>query len=78
VVFEVRAPFDADSLHSISGVSRVEQIGDRVVIYGQKNGLVSKVIKTLETSEIQFDNLRTERPNLEDVFLSLTGKEMRN
>jgi len=26
---------------------------------------------------IQFSDLRTEQPSLEDVFLSLTGREMR-
>ena len=48
-----------------------------MVVYGQKDGLVSGVINALETGGIRFENLRTEQPTLEDVFLALTGKEMR-
>jgi hypothetical protein len=38
---------------------------------------VSEVVNLLTSQEIQFCDLRTEQPNLEDVFLSLTGREMR-
>lgn len=78
VVFEVGQTLDCEILSKISDISRVEQIGERVVAYGQKNGLVGEIVNALEAGDIQFENLRTERPNLEDVFLSLTGKEMRN
>jgi ABC-2 type transport system ATP-binding protein len=77
VVFEVRTHLDAEPLRAIPGVVRVEQIGERVVVYGQKDGLVSGVVNALETGDIRFENLRTEQPTLEDVFLALTGKEMR-
>ena len=78
VVFEVAAHLDTDLLRAVSGVVRVEQIGERVVVYGQKEGLVSRVVNALETGGIRFENLRTEQPTLEDVFLALTGKEMRS
>lgn len=78
VVFEVAAHLDTDLLRAVSGVVRVEQIGERVVVYGQKEGLVSRVVNALETGGICFENLRTEQPTLEDVFLTLTGKEMRS
>ena len=78
VVFEVDGHLDEGSLRSVPGVVRVERIGERVVIYGQKDGLVSGVVNVLETGGIHFENLRTEQPTLEDVFLALTGKEMRD
>jgi ABC-2 type transport system ATP-binding protein len=78
VVFEVERHIDEKAFHAFPGIVRVEQIGERVVVYGQKDGLVREVINALEVSRISFENLRTEQPNLEDVFLTLTGREMRN
>jgi ABC-2 type transport system ATP-binding protein len=78
VVFEVDGPLDEESLRAVPGVVRVERIGERVAVYGQKDGLVSGVVGALETGGIHFENLRTEQPTLEDVFLALTGKEMRD
>ena len=78
VVFEAEGRLDVESLHAVPGVGRVERIGERVVVYGQKDGLVSGVVNALEAGGIRFENLRTEQPTLEDVFLALTGKEMRS
>jgi len=77
VVFGVDGRFDEGALQVIPGVTRVERIGERVVVYGQGNGLVGGVINALETGGISFRDLRTEQPSLEDVFLALTGREMR-
>ena len=78
VVFEVDGHLDEESLRAAPGVVRVERIGERVVVYGQKDGLVSGVVDALEAGGIRFENLRTEQPTLEDLFLALTGKEMRD
>ena len=78
VVFEVDGHLDEASLRAVPGVVRVERIGERAVVYGQKEGLVSGVVNALEAGGIRFENLRTEQPTLEDVFLALTGKDMRS
>jgi ABC-2 type transport system ATP-binding protein len=77
VVFEVAAPLDQALLRAVPGVVRVEQIGERVVVHGQEDGLVRGVLDALETAGVHYENLRTEQPSLEDVFLALTGTEMR-
>jgi ABC-2 type transport system ATP-binding protein len=77
VVFEADTHLDEESLRAVPGVVRVERMGERVVVYGQADRLVSGVVNALETGGIRFENLRTEQPTLEDVFLALTGKEMR-
>ena len=56
---------------------QVEQLGDRVVVYGHGQRFASSVVQALEDAEVDFLDLRTEQPNLEDVFLSLTGREIR-
>lgn len=65
---------------ALAGIGRVEAQGVQITIHG-KNGretpLVSQVVSLLTGQGAPFRDLRTEQPNLEDVFLSLTGREMR-
>jgi ABC-2 type transport system ATP-binding protein len=77
VVFQVVGAFDDAPLRSIQGVNQVEHFGDRVVVYGERDRLVAGVVNTLEAGGVHFEDLRTEQPTLEDVFLTLTGREMR-
>jgi ABC-2 type transport system ATP-binding protein len=69
---------DLDLLRNAAGVLRVERLSERVIVYGKKEGLLGGVVNTLEANQIRFSDLRTEQPTLENVFLALTGKEMRN
>lgn len=77
VVFDVDGRFSEEVLQAVPSVTRVEQTGERVVVYGQGDGLVGGVVNALEAGSIRFRELRTEQPSLEDVFLALTGREMR-
>ena len=78
VVFGVtNGRFDEEPLRAVPGVTRVEQDGERVVVYGQGERFVGRVVNGLESAGIRFRNLRTEQPTLEDVFLALTGRQMR-
>jgi ABC-2 type transport system ATP-binding protein len=80
VVFNLEGTLPSGFEKALSGAVRLEVQGERVVVHG-KNGrkvpLVSEVANLLSGNRIQFRDLRTEQPTLEDVFLSLTGREMR-
>lgn len=78
VVFETDEPADASLFTALEGVSRVERIGERTLVYGRKDGLVGRVVSALESAGIAFNNIHSEQPTLEDVFLKLTGKEIRD
>jgi len=78
VVFSVKEKVDEAVFRKIPGVTRVEQSQDRVIIYGKGDGLLVRIVMALDTGRIGFRDLRTEQPNLDDVFISLTGKEMRD
>ena len=67
----------APPLANLPQVSRVEQAGERMTVYGRGDRFVSSVVYALEDAGVPFLDLRTEQPNLEDVFLALTGREMR-
>jgi len=80
VVFSVDGPLPAGFEKAFAGVVSLDVQEERVVVHG-KNGrkvpLVSDVVSLLTGQGIPFRDLRTEQPTLEDVFLSLTGREMR-
>ncbi len=80
IVFTVKGSLPPGFDQALSGDTWVDVQGERVVIHG-KNGrkvpLVSEVVGLLAEKGIGFSDLRTEQPSLEDVFLSLTGREMR-
>lgn len=77
VVFTVDGDARDLPLSSLAGVQRVEASGERVIVHGSGDQFVSRVVSALEANRIAFRDLRTEQPTLEDVFLSLTGREMR-
>jgi ABC-2 type transport system ATP-binding protein len=62
----------------LATVSRVERAGERVIVYGKGDTLVGEVVNVLTSRGVRFRDLRTEQPTLEDVFLTLTGREMRD
>jgi len=78
VIFAIEDTIDLQRLKSLHSVTRVEQNGERVSVYGHTEQLVSEVVNALTESGIRFRDLRTEQPTLEDVFLTLTGHNIRN
>jgi ABC-2 type transport system ATP-binding protein len=77
LVFTVPESSETPPLQEIQLVNRVDRIGERIVVYGQGDRFASTVVRALEDADLDFRDLRTEQPNLEDVFLNLTGREMR-
>ncbi len=80
---ENRLTFTADGgceskLQALAGVTRVDRDGDRVIVQGSGDGLIGEVVNTLGANGFAFRDLRTEQATLEDVFLALTGKEIRD
>jgi len=80
VVFSLDGVLPSEFEKALSGAARLEVQGERVVVHGKsgcKVPLVSEVANLLTEQGIPFRDLRTEQPNLEDVFLSLTSRKMR-
>jgi ABC-2 type transport system ATP-binding protein len=69
---EWQEPFDS--------IGRMDIQGERIIIHGQSTEtmqLVVAVVNHLSNLKIPFHDLRTEQPTLEDVFLKLTGHQIR-
>lgn len=66
-----------DTIEELESVVRIEINGEQMVVYGKGENIVVDVVNQLTKNNIPFRDLRTEQPNLEDVFLTLTGREIR-
>ncbi|MFB3883281.1 MAG: ATP-binding cassette domain-containing protein [Armatimonadota bacterium] len=77
IVFTADPAFDPEGLRRLPAVTRVEVIGDRVIASGREETLVVEVVNALSAAGCRIRDLRTEQPTLEDVFLSLTGRGIR-
>ena len=80
LVFSVEGNLSPVLEKALSIVGRLEVHGEQVTVHGKtdpKAPLVSEVVNLLTEQGVPFRDLRTEQPTLEDVFLSLTGREMR-
>ena len=79
--YELNAPdkdIDASRFEVLEAVSRVEKLEDGFKLYtGDENTTLQELVRLADREELKVSNLRTESSNLDDVFLALTGREMR-
>ena len=80
VIFTVDGVPDLQRLQALSEVSCIQQVEDQVIISGKGDGdaLLVGVVTTLPGIGIRYHDLHTERPTLEDVFLQVTGRAIRD
>ncbi|MCL5071554.1 MAG: ABC transporter ATP-binding protein [Actinobacteria bacterium] len=76
--FSTQDTFNTDILKNIRSVTKIEKSGENIIIYGRDNTMVMDVVTYLVKNNINFRDLRTQQPTLEDVFLAMTGKEVRS
>ncbi len=68
----------AGCLARIPRVESVARLESRFTIRGTGDGFVTDVIQCLSENRITVTEFRTELPTLEDVFLKLTGRSIRD
>jgi len=79
IAFHCEGTLSNDFVKDLPNAERVEKQGDQVIVYGKNNDipLVLEVTTQLVKHKIPFRDLRSEQATLEDVFLKLTGKQIR-
>jgi ABC-2 type transport system ATP-binding protein len=77
VVLATDDPKAEKRLQAITGVEAVTRVDSRFTICGNGDDLVTEVIHCLSVNHIRVTDFRTILPNLEDVFLKLTGHSIR-
>jgi len=65
-------------LARVQGAASVTNTDSRYTIRGVGDRLITDVIRCLSENHITVTDFRTETPNLEDVFLKLTGHSIRD
>ncbi len=77
VVLNTEDPAAEDYFKKISKIESVTCSEMRFTIRGRGDDLVTEVIQCLSENRIRVTDFRTVLPNLEDVFLKLTGRSIR-
>ena len=77
VVLATENPVAGERFRAIPGVEAVVCSGSQFTIRGRGDDLVTEVIHCLSENQIRVTDFRTVLPNLEDVFIKLTGHTIR-
>jgi ABC-2 type transport system ATP-binding protein len=77
VVLATDDPGAEERFRAIPRVETVTRVELRYTIRGRGDDLVTEVIRCLSENRIRVTDFRTILPNLEDVFLKLTGHSIR-
>jgi ABC-2 type transport system ATP-binding protein len=77
VILSTVDPLAETRFRAINGVESVTSPGPEFTISGRGDDLVTEVIQCLSENSIRVTDFRTILPNLEDVFLKLTGRSIR-
>ncbi len=78
IVFTAYGTPQLERLGVLPGVSHVDLTGDRVVVSGSGDMLLRDVVNALSSNGFRYHDLHTEQPTLDDVFLKLTGRAIRD
>lgn len=66
------------NLHGITGVKEVTQTNGDVLLHTRDPlGTLHAIVELRRTGQLSYHSLRMEEPTLEDVFLTLTGRRLR-
>ena len=77
VVLATDGPMAEERFRSIAGVETVTYTDLRFTIRGRSDDLVTEVLRCISENQMRVTDFRTVLPNLEDVFLKLTGHSIR-
>jgi ABC-2 type transport system ATP-binding protein len=78
VILTAEDPRAESCFGSIARVEEVVRKDTRFTIRGSGDDLVTEVIRCLSENQIRVTDFRTVMPTLEDVFLRVTGRSIRD
>ena len=79
IIFSLEdSTMDTARFESIKSVSRAEESVEGFTLYTKdENAALQGLVRMADKQGFRLTSIRTESPNLDDVFLTLTGREMR-
>ncbi|MGI9014639.1 MAG: ABC transporter ATP-binding protein [Phycisphaerales bacterium] len=73
------ARFTQEELEQVNGVEHVRAEGERMALtVTDTRNVIAALFDMSKARGVRIDDLRTHRPTLEDVFVELTGKQLRD
>lgn len=78
VIFQCEDNYQIHEIKNISTVEKVEEINGKVTVFGKGDNFVSSIISWLDTQKIKYSSLDIQKPDLEEVFLYLSGRTFEN
>ncbi len=78
VYFNVGEGFNGESLSLLEGVESVINDDDTCALEVSVRSVIVEIVKKLDAMGQGLDSFRIEAPTLEDVFLNITGREVRD
>jgi ABC-2 type transport system ATP-binding protein len=79
IVATLRNPVEYGGMARVSGVRRIVPEGRDLIFHcDERSGIVADVVAGIVDSSGDIVNLSVQRPNLEDVFVKLTGEALRH
>ena len=79
IVATLRNPVEYSAMSEVGGVERIVPEGRDLIFHcEERQGIVAEVVGSIVRSGGDIVNLSVERPNLEDVFVKLTGEALRD
>ena len=76
-VGDAAPPPGGEALDGVDGVSNLRIRGCQVRLHAPDTRCPQRIIEALEATGVAVSDVRVSAPDLEDVFLSLTGRSMR-
>lgn len=68
-----------EKLKTLNNISTIEHKDQVITIASTKeNGVLEEILGFLRNEKIEYTNIHSEMPTLNDVFLEITGKELRD
>jgi len=78
LMFSATEAVKLEIFKNLPGVKKVEKIEGRIIIYGHSKEILTALIQTAATQDIPLPDLQIKQPTLEDVYLTLTGRDYRD
>lgn len=78
IIFSVKGRIQTEDFAGLATIENIDVFRDKVTISGKDQRLLADVVNLLAEKGIRYYDLQTQQPNLEDVFIRLTGREIRN
>ncbi len=78
VLLSTETELDEEEFEGIAHMDSTDSVNGSLVLKGIGDAFVSEVIHFLSEKRIKVTSFRTEEPTLEDLFLKLTGRSIRD